>query len=76
MLKEKEFEMIIEIHIPDTLPEGRRSSFKKGIVDALIESATTKSSLEHTPEGHEAHRDLGKTVGKELATKIQGLYLK
>lgn len=35
--------MIIDIEIPDTLPEGRRSSFKKGIADALIESATSRT---------------------------------
>ena len=44
--------MIIQIEIPDTLPEGRRSSFKKGIAEGLIEAATTRTELEHTPEGH------------------------
>ena len=68
--------MIIEIEIPDTLPEGRRSSFKKGIAEALIESATTRSDMEHTPEGHDIYRDQGKTVGKALADKIQGCYTK
>lgn len=68
--------MLIQIKIPDSLPEGRRSSFKKGIVDSLIEAATTKSKLEKTPEGHEIYREQGKKVGKELNEKIQNAYLK
>ena len=68
--------MIIEIEIPDKLPEGRRSSFKKGIADALIKSATTKSNFEETPKGHKLYRNKGKKVGKELAKKIQNMYLK
>mgnify|MGYP003596407245 CR=1 FL=1 len=68
--------MFIQIEIPDTLPEGRRSSFKKGIVDGLIEAATTRSELEHTPEGHEKYRELGKEVGRALEEKIQSTYPK
>jgi hypothetical protein len=52
--------MFIQIEIPDMLPEGRRSSFKKGIVDGLIEAATIKSELQHTPEGHDPYREQGK----------------
>jgi hypothetical protein len=43
--------MRIEIEIPDTLPEDRRSSFKKGIADALLEASTTVTSYEHPPKG-------------------------
>lgn len=68
--------MIIEIEIPETLPEGRRSSFKKGIADALIEAATTRSAFEYTPEGHEPYREQGKEVGRALAKQIQGVYPK
>ena len=68
--------MIIEIEIPDNLPEGRRSSFKKGIADALIEVATTRSNLEHTPEGHDLYRDKDEQVGRALAEKIQSTYQK
>jgi len=68
--------MFIQIEIPDELPEGRRSSFKKGIADALLEAATTKSELEHTPEGHESYREQGKKVGEALNTQIQGAYPK
>lgn len=68
--------MIIELEIPDTLPEGRRSSFKKGIAEILIESATTRTEIDHTPDGHESYRDEGKKVGRELNKKIQGAYPK
>ena len=68
--------MIIEIEIPDTLPEGRRSSFKKGIADALIELATSRTDMEHTPGGHDIYREQGKAVGRALAEKIQGYYPK
>jgi hypothetical protein len=68
--------MIIEIEIPDTLVEGRRSSFKKGIADSLIESATTHSLFDYTPDGHELAREQGRKVGKSLIEKIQKTYLK
>ena len=68
--------MIIEIEIPDHLPEGRRSSFKKGIADGLIQAATTMTVFEYTPEGHEPYRDQGKEVGTAMAEKIQSTYLK
>ncbi len=68
--------MIIQIEIPDTLPEGRRSSFKKGIAEGLIEAATTRTELEHTPEGHEIYREKGKKVGIALEEKIQSAYPK
>ncbi len=68
--------MIIEIEIPDHLPEGRRSSFKKGIADGLIQAATTMTAFEYTPEGHKPYRDQGKEVGAALAGKIQITYPK
>ena len=68
--------MFIQIEIPDTLLEGRRSSFKKGIADGLIEAATTRSEFEHTPEKHEAAREEGKKVGIALEEKIQVTYPK
>lgn len=68
--------MFIQIEIPDTLPEGRRSSFKKGIADALLEAATKRSELEHTPDGHDIYRDQGKEVGRALEEKIQSTYPK
>jgi len=68
--------MIIQIEIPDSLPEGRRSSFKKGIADGLLEAATTRTTLEHTPEGHDLYREKGKLVGKELEEIIQRAYPK
>ena len=68
--------MLIEIEIPDTLPEGRRASFKKGIADILIESAEARTEMEHTPDGHNTYREQGKKVGKELDAKIQGAYPK
>ena len=68
--------MIIEIQIPDNLPEGHRSSLKKGIADALIESATTRSNMDETPEGHGLSRETGKEIGNALAQKIQNAYHK
>ena len=68
--------MLIQIEIPDTLPEGRRSSFKKGIAEALLEAATTKSESGYTPEGHELYREQGKAVGRALEEKIQSAYPK
>ena len=60
--------MIIEIEIPDTLPEGHGTSFKKGVADVLLARATT--SLYHTPNGHEHSRELGKKAGEIMAEKI------
>jgi hypothetical protein len=68
--------MRIEIEIPDSLPEGRRSSFKKGIADALLEASTTATIHKHTPEGHEEYRKQGEKVGKDLNAKIQASYPK
>lgn len=68
--------MIIKIEIPDTLPEGRRSSFKKGIADGLNEAATTRSDFGHTPDGHDLYREKGKLVGKALEEIIQRSYPK
>lgn len=69
--------MIIQLDIPDSLPEGRRSSFKKGIIDALITSIQqhhSATSLEHTPEGHEPYRVQGEEVGRQLVTLISDRY--
>ena len=60
--------MIIEIEIPDSLPEGHGSSFKKGVAEVLLANATTP--LGHTPNGHERSRELGKRTGEVLAAKI------
>ena len=60
--------MFIELEIPDTLPHGHAVSFKKGIAEALLESARTPA--DYTPEGHDLNRELGKEVGKSLANKI------
>ncbi|MBK7052068.1 MAG: hypothetical protein IPH54_15910 [Rhodoferax sp.] len=60
--------MIIEIEIPDSLPEGHGSSFKKGVAEVLLENATT--SLDHTPTGHERSRYLGKRIGEVLAKEV------
>jgi hypothetical protein len=60
--------MIIEIEIPDSLPEGHGSSFKKGVAEVLLANATTP--LDHTPNGHERSRELGKQTGEVLATEI------
>ncbi len=68
--------MFIQIAIPDKLPEGRRASFKKGIADILIKSATTKTKMKHTPEGHAIYREQGKEVGRALEEKIQNSYPK
>jgi len=68
--------MIIEIEIPDTLPEGRRASFKKGIADILIESASARTGMDYTPDGHDTYREQGKEVGRQLDIKIQGSYHK
>ncbi len=65
--------MIIQLEIPDTLPEGRRASFKKGIADILIESATTMTPMDHTPEGHVPYREQGKEVGRVLVAEIAKL---
>ena len=56
--------MKIELEIPDELPHGRGASFKKGIADAILESA--KTELAHTPEGHEDSRKKGLAVGEEI----------
>lgn len=73
--------MIIQLDIPDSLPEGRRSSFKKGIIDALTTSLSdftqrlhSATSLEHTPKKHEAYRAQGETVGRQLVTLISNSY--
>ena len=68
--------MDVKIEIPDHLPEGRRSSFIKGIVDSLIKSATKRSPLAHTPKNHAKYRYQGKDVGCELVRKIYGVYKK
>jgi hypothetical protein len=68
--------MLIEIEIPDTLPEGRRSSFKKGIADILIELAAARTVMDHTPVGHDTYREQGKQTGRELDAKIQEAYSK
>jgi hypothetical protein len=68
--------MMISIEVPDSLPEGRRSSFKKGIADSLIESATSVTELGYTPEGHEVARRQGKEVGQKLVEEISKLYPK
>lgn len=60
--------MKIELDIPDELSHGRGASFKKGIVDALLESAQTE--LAHTPEGHEDSRKQGLAVGEELVKLV------
>jgi hypothetical protein len=68
---------MFKIKIPNSLPEGRRSSFKKkGIAEGLIEAATTRSELEHTPGGHEIYREQGKEVGRALERIIQNTYPK
>lgn len=60
--------MIIEIEIPDSLPEGHGSSFKKGVAEVLLANATTP--LDHTPNGHERSREIGKRIGEVLAREI------
>jgi hypothetical protein len=66
--------MIIHINIPDTLPEGHGASFKKGIADALLESAMTPP--DHTPNGHEQSRQRGKEVGSLLVKEIASIVKK
>ena len=66
--------MIITIEIPDALPEGHGSSFKKGIAESLLELATTP--IDHTPNGHELSRKRGVEVGKNLAQEIAGIVKK
>jgi hypothetical protein len=51
--------MRIEIEIPDSRPEGRRSSFKTGIADALLKASTMVTGHQYTPEGHEEYRKQG-----------------
>ncbi len=60
--------MIIQIDIPDALPEGHGASFKKGIAKILLKSA--KTPLDHTPNGHELSRKRGADVGELLAKEI------
>lgn len=60
--------MIIQIEIPDELPEGHGASFKKGIAEILLKHATTP--IEHTPNGHNHSRELGKKVGEKLSKSI------
>jgi hypothetical protein len=66
--------MIIQIDIPDNLPEGHGASFKKGIAESLLEFATTP--LDHTPSGHELSRKLGEEVGRHLAQRIAAIVKK
>ena len=60
--------MKIELEIPDELSHGRGASFKKGIADAILESA--KTELAYTPEGHEDSRKQGLAVGKEIVKLV------
>ena len=60
----------IELQIPERLPHGRRSSYRKGVIEVLIEKATKGSKLEHTPEGHEDAREAGRRLGKILEQEI------
>ncbi|MFT3962226.1 hypothetical protein [Propionivibrio sp.] len=60
--------MMIQIEIPDILPQGHGTSFKKGIADSLLELARTP--INHTSNGHEESRQRGKEVGKCLAQEI------
>jgi len=66
--RKKGEKMIIEIEIPDTLPEGHGASFKKGVAEVLLKNATT--ALDDTPNGHERSRERGKLTGAILAAKI------
>jgi len=66
--------MIIQIEIPDTLPEGHGASFKKGIAESLLEFATTP--IGHTPNGHELSRKRGAEAGKHLAQEIASVVKK
>ena len=60
--------MIIQIEIPDSLPEGHGASFKKGIAEVLLKSAMTPQ--DYTPNRHELSRKLGEDVGNLLVNKI------
>jgi hypothetical protein len=60
--------MIIQLEIPDELPEGHGASFKKGVADSLIRAAETP--LEHTPNGHEHSRERGKEIGIQLVAEV------
>ena len=60
--------MKIELEIPDELPHGHGASFKKGIANAILESA--KTELAHTPEGHEDSRKKGMNVGDEIVKLV------
>jgi hypothetical protein len=69
--------MKIEINFPNQLANGRRSSLKKGIIDALQQSinlAPNATSLEHTPKDHETAREEGKQIGVQIAEKIKSIY--
>ena len=66
--------MIIQLEIPDTLPEGHGASFKKGLAEVLLELATTP--MNHTPSGHELSRKKGKEVGGILAREIANIVKK
>ncbi len=66
--------MIIQIEIPDTLPEGHGASFKKGIAESLLESAITP--IGHTPNGHELSKKRGAEVGRILVYKIASIVKK
>lgn len=60
--------MKVELTIPDELPHGHGASFKKGIAEALLESA--RSELFHTPEGHNESRKKGLVAGEEIAKLV------
>lgn len=66
--------MIIQIDIPDTLPEGHGASFKKGIAEILLKSAMTP--IGHTPNGHELSRKRGEKVGELLVQEIANIVKK
>jgi hypothetical protein len=63
--------MKIELNVPNELPHGHGASFKKGIADAILESARTE--LIHTPEGHEESRKKGMAVGEEIVKFVSAL---
>lgn len=63
--------MKVELEMPRELPHGHGASFKKGIADALLESA--KTELAHTPEGHDDSRKKGLAVGEEIVKFISGI---
>ena len=69
--------MKIEINFPNQLANGRRSSLKKGIIDALqqsIDLAPNATPLAHTPDRHEDAREQGKEIGEQIAEKIKYIY--